>query len=265
MNEELKHEPQPTATTAVSPAVTPLRPLLQEMMQKTVQLGQVTLALYTQGEVSHAALASLCEELLAMEQSLLIQPEKSTADPLPAPPVETAAAAPAQPAPPPPLTHCPQCHTAVAPGKKFCTNCGLRLIPPNPATAATIPTPTVATPTATPHSAPFIAPPPSFTAPASAAGAWATHPAGNCPTCGVQLMPNAAFCTNCGHPLAADNQPLIPPPATHVPYAAEPASQPPFPAAPLSAIAKYCQKCGKGVSAEVMVCTECGGRTFDPA
>ncbi len=245
MNDELKHEPQPMATTAVSSAITPLRPLLQEMMQKTVQLGQATLVLYTQGEVTHAALASLCEELLVMEQSLLIQPEKLTADPLPAPPLETAVAVPAQPTPPPPLTHCPQCHTAVAPGKKFCTNCGLRLIPPDPATAATIPAPTVATHIAAPHSAPFIAPPPSFTAPAAAAGALATHPAGNCPTCGVRLMPNAAFCTNCGHPLAADNQPLIPIPATHVPTRPKQYPNHPFPPrrpAPLPSIARTAAK-----------------------
>ncbi len=264
MNDKSKHEAQPTTTTAVSSAVTPLRSLLQEMMQKTVQLSQATLALYAQGEVAHTALAPLCEELLAMEQSLLMQPEPPIADPLPLPPAKTAVAAPTEPAPPPPLTHCPQCHTAVAPGKKFCTNCGLRLIPPEPSSAATIPTPKVTTSAETPYSAPYIAPPPASIAPTSTPGTLAAHPAGNCPTCGVELIPNAAFCTNCGQPLAASGHPPVPPPATQAPYAAPTVPHPFFPAAPLPTIAKYCQNCGKGVSAEVMVCTECGGRMFDP-
>lgn len=48
-----------------------LRLLLQQVTWKTVELGQVVLALYADGRLAHEAIAPICEELLALERQMM--------------------------------------------------------------------------------------------------------------------------------------------------------------------------------------------------
>jgi hypothetical protein len=263
-----------------------LRPFLQNITLKTVQLGQVALELYAKGELHHAAIVPLCEELLAAEKTLLLPPT-----PLPAPPAETVApiepieavevvafveaaeeeataVSPPALSPPPTIetpaptapvltdeaAHCPQCQSPVAPGKKFCTTCGFRLIPADPPPPPIIPEAPAPMPEislTTPPAALPETPAPDPTPPDL------TNE--QCPTCGAELVEGAAFCIGCGQPLGST------PPLPVEPLPSPPPMPGSFAPPPVGPIAKYCQNCGKGVTEETAVCSECGSTEFDPA
>jgi uncharacterized OB-fold protein len=243
---------------------------IQQAAFKTVQLGQLTLDLYAQGQLTHAKIAPLCDELLAMEKelkSITAGPGKSshadTSIPISnALPITETAAAPTPAAPV--ESTCPRCQAVVAPGKKFCTACGLRLIPPDssttPPSATNKPQPesTFQSPATSMHTqgaAPFITPPPAETAPATPSSSGVDK----CSTCGVDLVPNAAFCTNCGQSLGKVKSPSPDFNATDT------MQTEPTPSVIAGPITKYCQNCGKGLTAEATACSECGGVGFDPA
>jgi predicted amidophosphoribosyltransferase len=250
-----------------------LRSMIQEAMLKTTQLGQIVLDLYAQGQLTHAAITPLCEELLALEKQILPAPllpnetAGNEATVSPSPPVMATEPPQAQtqptPEPAPSATHCPDCHTPITPGKKFCTKCGHRLNPvgePATPTPATPPMVTPAVAIQTPDPLPFVSPVP-MTPPLSTTGSYNT-----CVTCGTELMPNAAFCTNCGQPIGpGGQQPVYSPPpiqATAYPPVSYSQGAPSVSAGPIT---KFCQNCGKGLTAEVTVCPECRGSQFVPA
>jgi predicted amidophosphoribosyltransferase len=229
-----------------------IRPLLQELATKTMQLGQLTLGLYAQGELTHQAVNPLCDELLALEEKLTPQAAASAS----AEPVEAETAVAPSPEPTSTLTQCPQCQTAVVPGRKFCTNCGFNLSTVEAApSVSTAPHDTQASPG--PESPPSLSPaasPQALTPPVS----------GNCITCGATLQSDAAFCTNCGEPIASMTAQTE---ASFMP-AAMPVTVPPSPVSDsqtVGPITQYCENCGKGVAAEITVCPECQGTQFDPA
>ncbi|MCZ7674195.1 MAG: hypothetical protein M5U34_47240 [Chloroflexi bacterium] len=111
-----------------------LRPFIQQLSLKTMQLGQLVLDLYAQGQLTHTAIAPLCDDLLALEKTW---PTASVASDKP---VETATAVPTPdpaaphlpeepavipaPVPLPAPTHCPQCHVELAPGKNSAPHAG---------------------------------------------------------------------------------------------------------------------------------------------
>lgn len=268
-----------------------LRLLVQQVTLKTVELGQTVLALYSDGHLAHEAIAPICEELLALEKQMMPAPEETpaleeqtaviTPEPIALPP-ETAVSPPPPPIPAP-SSHCPQCQSAVAPGKKFCTTCGFRLIPaealvppppPNPSVPEAPPS-TFPTVVATPGGAPIVSssvavpPPTAVETPLQAAPM-----PGKCITCGAELVPEAAFCTNCGQsigpsqalPIAPSiTQPDLPSSASSF-TGSDPITQPDWSGSmPAGPVAKYCENCGKGLPADVTICPECSGSRFDAA
>lgn len=265
-----------------------LRLLLQQVTRKTVELGQVVLALYADGRLAHEAIAPICEELLALEKQMMSAPEEPLAvieeqtavivpEFVPAP--SETAVSPPPPSIPATPSHCPQCHSVVAPGKKFCTTCGFRLIPaaelvsspPPTSYAPDMPPTTYPTVIETPGGDPTVSsaravpPPMVIEAPIQEA----TIP-GKCITCGVELMPEAVFCTNCGQPIGPSQAPpniqsdSFPPASSFA--GSDPITQPDWAISmPVGPVAKYCENCGKGLTADVSICPECGGSKFDLA
>jgi uncharacterized OB-fold protein len=269
-----------------------LRLLLQQVTLKTVELGQVVFTLYAEGHLAHEAIAPICEELLALEKQMMSAPEKPTAvieeqTAVIVPesvslPSETAVSSSPPPIPATP-SHCPQCHSVVVPGKKFCTTCGFCLIPaaelassPPPipyapeAPQATYPT-VIEMPGGDPiiSSSMAVPPPMEIETPIQAA----IIP-GKCITCGVELMPEAAFCTNCGQPIGMPQAPPLASPITQPDSlppvssfaGSDPITQPDWAVSmPVGPVAKFCENCGMGLAANVTVCPECGGSRFDLA
>lgn len=121
------------------------------------------------------------------------------------------------------MANCPQCQTPYEPGAAFCDNCGASLaaLPPTPMAA---PAPAAPPPTYAPTQ--YAPPPAGYQAqPAPLASA------SNCTQCNMPLAPGAAFCDNCGAPVAAaptGYQPSMPtPPVQPVPPAYQPPIQQP--------------------------------------
>ncbi len=227
----------------------PRHELLQQMSGKIVTLGQKTLALYQQNQLSHPDLSVLCDELTTLEDQILgVDDRQSVSEPEPPvtieEPVEFVSAEPhhqmnedgaqaaslhtsGQTARAPVLeedtstlfmgTTCVTCNAPLKPSRKFCTNCGQKVE--------------------------VVAQPASVTAePSSTAGDFA------CDDCGTLLPAGSAFCTVCGKSVDA---PPVPP-----------AAPPPPPPATLDLVAKYCDGCGLGLPEETAVCPGCGGNTF---
>lgn len=217
-----------------------LRPFIHQISLKTMQLGQVVLDLYAQGQLKHPAIVSLCDELLTLEKTASASlPAKPDADPTPENPSVP--------------TQCPQCHTSLIPGRKFCTTCGLSL--------ASMVTPATSPPTTDETPDNLFSP--------------TTPTATNdlCPICSTILQPNAVFCTHCGHSLGGQplgRQSLAPTGAST--WATPPGLQPiadtmppPLPAsASTEPISQFCQNCGKGLPADIAVCPDCGSIELDP-
>ena len=213
----------------------PRRDLLQQMSSKIVTLGQNTLALYQQNQLSYPDLSALCDELTALEDQILgIDGTQAVSEPEPLPPatVEEGAQASSlhtsgQDARAPVLeedtstlfmdTTCVTCNASLKPGRKFCTNCGQKVeAAAQPASSTVEPSP-----------------------PASDF---------DCADCGTLLPAGSAFCTVCGKSVDAPPVPL--------------ADAPPPPPATLDLVAKYCDGCGLGLPEETAVCPGCSGNTF---
>lgn len=206
------------------------------------------------------------------EQTAVIMPE-----PVALPP-ETAVSPPTPSIPVTPF-HCPQCQSVVVPGKKFCTTCGFRLtpaeelVPPPPsnlsipeASPSTYPT-VIETPGVAPIVSPSVVVPPPIV---MEAPIQAVSMPGKCIICGVDLMPEAVFCTNCGQPIGPTHAPPLAPPDSLPSVSSFTGSvlitQPDWSISmPVGPVAKYCENCGKGLTADVTICPECSSSRFDPA
>jgi predicted amidophosphoribosyltransferase len=141
-------------------------------------------------------------------------------EPTPPPPVGPQPQVPEVPLPAPPVAatiSCPSCGAALAPEARFCPECGASVPEPSPSP------PIEPKPQALDEghlAPPTPAPPPSET-PATTLD--------TCPQCGASLLPEAAFCPDCGHRLAESKDAALetaaleksPPPMTPEPSAAD--------------------------------------------
>ena len=236
-----------------------LQNLIQQIAQKSIELGYLALRLHRQGELAHDALTPLCQELWQLEQKLSTQQT-----PTPEPPMstmaESSAVAPspdqdisAAPGPEPSSIsasdpgECPNCSAAIRPGKKFCSACGTSFVEVAPATAEAALMPTPAPPELAPPSAPIetVAPQPG---PAAVQDI--------CPSCQNPLQPDARFCTFCGEPIGDDStftSAVAPPPSVISPVVPSAADGP---------ITQFCDNCGRGMPANATTCPDCGGTEF---
>lgn len=241
-----------------------LRSFTQQVALKTMQLGQVTLDLYAQGQLIHPALSPLCDELLAFEKQMMpaahievIEEKAAVSGPTTQPPPsETVVPRTEEPAVT--LAHCPQCQTVVGSGKKFCTVCGFRLVPQEFVPQTELPGEQIPTTPETwvPTNPITTMPPAALISPPSQTDPSSTN--GKCVACGLVLQPGSAFCTNCGQPvMQTEQQPLASSIDSPLPLS--------NPAVVASPIAKYCENCGRGLPAEISVCPDCKGTLFDPA
>jgi hypothetical protein len=181
---------------------------------------------------------------------------------LPAP--EAAVPEPA-PAPDAGSVICPACGAGNVPGEAFCDYCGSPLEAPVP-TAETVPDLEPVSSEAELEVVTEPAPPAEEPAPSEAE----SKP--TCPACGAEVLPDEAFCANCGASLA---QPPIPPEpvpepepepvveeAAPEPVAEEPAAEPSVEAAqppvPAPAEVRACPACGAEVEPGDTFCSSCG-------
>jgi hypothetical protein len=167
---------------------------------------------------------------------------------------------------------CPACGAGNVPGEAFCDYCGSPLEAPVPSVEAVPelePVSSEAELEVVPEPAPPVeepAPPVEGPAPSEAE----VKP--TCPACGAQVLPDEAFCADCGASLAQPPLPPEPVPeeepellveeAVPEPVAEEPVAEPSVEAAPPPTPApvevEACPACGAGVEPGDAFCSACG-------
>lgn len=142
---------------------------------------------------------------------------------------------------------CPHCGMQQSDGVAFCDNCGAALGQMQPS-ISTVSMPTVGT--FTPGTVPT---PPLPAPPVVAFGATV------CPSCGVQMVPGAAFCDNCGQPLG-QSQPGAMPFDTPAPIPPEPEVVQSSLQTNVAGIQELmnCPSCGKQTPPGMLFCDNCG-------
>ena len=217
--------------------------ILQQIVTKTLALGQATLAQFQAGDLQNAQLAVLCDELMTLEQQLVVQMPAPQPDAVPSR-TPTKEFTPHVPAPQPDAVpsrtptkeftpHVPASQPDVVPSrtptKEFTPQRAIidsQPLPPAPqqkeddrrASMVTEPmtaSPTVATPT-------------------------------HCITCQNPMRQGAKFCTKCGMPVADMLRPVTKPSQSTTPTQDAPHSQP------------LCAKCHAPLQANALFCTNCG-------
>lgn len=242
-------------------------------------LGQAALAAYRAGEIAHPQLASICQQIDALNEQIAQREariEQIRAEKLAPPP----------PVPPPsgPAVPCPNCGQRIPAEARFCPACGHKIPPPAPAgvvcASCGSPMPPAAQfcPTCGARRA-SVPPPPPPPPPETI----------RCPGCGAELPAVAVFCPDCGArvgaaapppmpapvppPIAAPvipAEPVIaetagvepePEPETPAPFAAPAvAVTPPEPMEAPQPASKRCAVCQAELPTEAVFCPECGAR-----
>ncbi|MBU4194224.1 MAG: zinc ribbon domain-containing protein [Actinobacteria bacterium] len=164
-----------------------LRRLEKEKSKSFPELGRVVYQAFIEGRVKDPSLAEACGRLKAMDEQ--IEEANAELERLKVQAQKLRSGAPQ------PGTACPYCKASVAPGTRFCGNCGKDI---------------------------------SAAAPAAPSGA------ASCPSCGSPVSPGTGFCGECGKPVggAAPGVPGPVPPPPGPPKAAAPPSPPPKAPAP---------------------------------
>lgn len=275
--------------TAVTPPTTEeisqLRQQLANIQNKIMLLGQTTLTLYTEGELTHDDLTPMCEELLALEQALLppppaipdpITPDKTIITdalddetlivPLPDELKQLATPAPSPTeqsssdvspdlnktlvinTPSDWPTQAQQTQQAAQKQEAGAANTGQITCP---SCRNDIPTGNKFC-IVCGYALSNTAPPPPIPEPIKADPA-PFKPNNACPRCREPLVADSRFCTNCGEPITPD---MITPPPIH-----ETAETIVIPTEGMP-ITKYCQNCGRGVTAVTITCPDCNGTNF---
>jgi hypothetical protein len=184
-----------------------LRGLRDEFQKLCAQAGQIAFSLHQRGQIGPPELQAICDQLAAVHRQM--GDKEAEADRIRNEPYVDPGAAPAGP-----TLLCPQGHGPIPPGARFCQLCGQ---------------------------------------PGAPAGGWASAPAGGwtsapvCATCGDTLLPDAAFCANCGAPTGG--RPAVPPPSSALP------PRPPTPGLPVT------ERLGGSPAA---LCPSCAAPLADP-
>jgi rRNA maturation endonuclease Nob1 len=239
-------------------------------------LGQSTLAAYHAGEITHPQLASICQQIDALNEQIAQREariEQIRVEKLASPPIPPTAG---------PSIPCPNCRQWIPAEAKFCPSCGHKIPPPAPAgavcTACGSPMPAGAQfcPACGARRAPAPPPPPTPPPPQTI----------RCTGCGAELPAVAVFCPDCGTRVSGavsyappperaseawrPPEPRESPAPAPAPWASPEAAAPPDLGSDVepwsdadqasAAATKRCVVCETELPIEAVFCPECGAR-----